>query len=78
MKKVGRPAGGQTGLGRSSDCREEPGLLRGLTLNVDGIRDPGKYLASENFVTQERPDISVLTERHLTREEARNLVLKTT
>ena len=53
----------------------EKGLLRILTINVDGIREPGKILALENFVAQELPDILIVTETHLTEKEARGLIL---
>ena len=48
-------------------------LLRILTLNVHRPRRSGAYLAFEDFVAREAPDVLIVTEAHLAAEEARRL-----
>ena len=50
-------------------------LLRIITINVNGLREHGKFLTFEQFAAQEKPDVLVATETHLTAREARRLVI---
>ena len=67
---------GRKGEVAGSGVDGKRGLLRILTINVNGLRDSRKFLAFEDFVARERPDILIVTETHLTKREARNLAIK--
>ena len=51
------------------------GVLKIMTHTVDGLREPGKFLVSEDFVVSENPDVIIWTQTHLTAVEARRIIV---
>ena len=45
-------------------------------MNVDGLREAGKFFACEDFAARETPDILIVTETQKTASEARGLVIE--
>ena len=61
------------GVSDRSGTRGRLGTLRVITLNVNGIRDDEKKLALGMFIHATKAQVYILTETHLTKEEARGL-----
>ena len=51
--------GSGRGVHDAGECA--PSWLSILTINVNGLRESGKFVAFENFVAQENPDVLIVT-----------------
>ena len=59
---------------RGTKQHVNPGVLRAITLDVDGLREPGQCLEFFAFAARETPEVLLIAETHRTAAEACGLV----